>query len=58
MSPRTPVLTNKAPAPPLNLLSQAIVANGLVFCSGALAIDPTTGKMIDGDFEAHTVCLY
>ncbi|RSM04748.1 hypothetical protein CDV31_009915 [Fusarium ambrosium] len=36
------------------LLSQGIVANGLVFTSGAIAQDPTTGQVIDGDIEEHT----
>ncbi|KAF4466345.1 endoribonuclease L-PSP [Fusarium albosuccineum] len=51
---RTPVSTKKAPATPANLMNQAIIANGLVFTSGALAMDPQTGKVIDGDIEAHT----
>jgi 2-iminobutanoate/2-iminopropanoate deaminase len=29
--------------------SQAIVANGLVFCSGQLGLDPATGTMVAGD---------
>ncbi|KAF4974461.1 hypothetical protein FZEAL_8632 [Fusarium zealandicum] len=51
---RTPVSSKNAPATPLSLMNQAIVANGLVFTSGALAMDPKTGKIIDGDIEAHT----
>ncbi|KAJ4142764.1 hypothetical protein NW754_010204 [Fusarium falciforme] len=35
-------------------MNQAIIANGFVFTSGALAMDPQTGKIIDGDIEAHT----
>lgn len=37
------------------IYSQAIVANGMVFCSGSVAMDPATGKIIDGDVKAHTV---
>lgn len=37
------------------LLSQAIVANGLVFTSGAVAQDPQTGKVVNGDIEEQTV---
>ncbi|QPC80001.1 hypothetical protein HYE68_010753 [Fusarium pseudograminearum] len=52
---RTPVSTKNAPAVPSNLMNQAIIANGFVFTSGGVAMDPQTGKIIDGDIEAHTV---
>ncbi|QGI67428.1 hypothetical protein CEK26_011379 [Fusarium fujikuroi] len=54
---RTPVSTKKAPAVPQNLMNQAIIANGFVFTSGGVAMDPKTGKMIDGDIEAHTMLI-
>ncbi|EEU41768.1 uncharacterized protein NECHADRAFT_53758, partial [Fusarium vanettenii 77-13-4] len=47
--------TKDAPAPMGGLLSQGIVANGFVFTSGAIAQDPTTGQVIDGDIEEHTI---
>ncbi|KAH0362073.1 hypothetical protein KCU65_g8267, partial [Aureobasidium melanogenum] len=53
MSSKTAVLTSKAPKPLPGIYSQAIVANGFVYCSGAIATD-TTGKIIDGDIQAHT----
>lgn len=53
---KTPVLTDKAPKPLPGIYSQAIVANGMVFCSGAVPMDPVTMKLIDGDVAAHTVC--
>ncbi|KAH0027985.1 putative L-PSP endoribonuclease family protein, partial [Aureobasidium melanogenum] len=53
MSSKTAVLTSKAPKPLPGIYSQAIVANGFVYCSGAIAMD-TTGKIIDGDIQAHT----
>lgn len=28
--------------------SQAIVADGLVFCAGQLGVDPATGELVDG----------
>ena len=31
--------------------SQAIKANGFVFTSGQIALDPKTGNLVDGDFE-------
>ncbi|KAK4179365.1 YjgF/Yer057p/UK114 family [Triangularia setosa] len=46
----TAVLTKDAPAP-IPQLSQAIKHNGMVFCSGSLAIDPKTGKFIEGSFK-------
>jgi enamine deaminase RidA (YjgF/YER057c/UK114 family) len=52
---RTPVSTKNAPAVSPNLMNQAIIANGFVFTSGGVAMDPKSGKMIDGDIEAHTV---
>lgn len=55
MSPKAAVLTDKAPVPLKGIYSQAIVANGTVYCSGSVAMDPATGKIIDGDIQAHTV---
>ena len=57
MSPKTPVLTDKAPAPIPGVYSQAIVAGGTVYCSGQVALDPATGKLVEGDIKARTVCL-
>lgn len=34
--------------------SQAIKANGFVFISGQIAIDPATGNVIEGDVAAQT----
>ena len=34
--------------------SQAIIANGLVFCSGQIPIDPATGTFVEGGIEAQT----
>lgn len=57
MASKTPVLTSKAPKPLPGIYSQAIKANGMVFCSGAVPMDAETGKLIDGDIQAHTVSL-
>lgn len=51
---KTAVLTVNAPQPPPGI-SQAIVAGGFVFCSGSVPIDATTGKIVEGDVQAHTV---
>jgi 2-iminobutanoate/2-iminopropanoate deaminase len=49
---RTSVSTKAAPAA-LGPYSQAIVAQGLVFCSGMPGIEPATGTVPDG-IEAQT----
>ena len=33
--------------------SQAVVANGLLFTSGQIALDPKTGNLVEGDFSAQ-----
>lgn len=55
MSSKTPILTDKAPKPLPGIYNQAIVANGMVYCSGQVPMDPVTGELIDGDVKAHTV---
>ena len=49
---REAISTDAAPAA-LGPYSQAIVANGLVFCSGTAGIDPVTGEVAEG-IEAQT----
>jgi hypothetical protein len=49
------VLTDDAPKPLPGIYSQAIVANGFVFCSGQVPMDPKTMKLAEGDIQAHTV---
>ena len=44
------ISTENAPAA-LGPYSQAIVANGFVFCSGTVGIDPLTGLLPDGVAE-------
>ena len=34
--------------------SQAIVANGLVFCAGQIPLDPKTGNLVDGGIAEQT----
>ncbi|KAJ3481187.1 hypothetical protein NLG97_g7887 [Lecanicillium saksenae] len=48
------VLTDKAPKPLPGIYSQAIKANGMVFVSGAVPMDPETMQLIPGDIQAHT----
>ena len=49
---RKAISTDTAP-PALGPYSQAIVANGFVFCSGTVGVDPATGSAGDG-IEAQT----
>ena len=49
---RQRISTDHAPAA-LGAYSQAVVANGFVFCSGTAGIDPATGA-IPVDIEAQT----
>jgi 2-iminobutanoate/2-iminopropanoate deaminase len=46
------VLTPGAPAP-VGPYSQAIVAGGFVFASGQIPLDPGSGKLVEGEFEAQ-----
>lgn len=50
------VLTDKAP-PPIPVLSQAIIHNGIVYCSGQIGMDPATGKIVEGTVQDRTVRL-
>ena len=47
------IATTAAPAA-IGPYSQAVVAGGLCFCSGQIALDPSTGELLDGDVEAQT----
>jgi 2-iminobutanoate/2-iminopropanoate deaminase len=46
------VATDAAPKA-IGPYSQAVKANGLVFTSGQIALDPATGNLIDESFEAQ-----
>jgi 2-iminobutanoate/2-iminopropanoate deaminase len=50
---RTASHTDKAPKA-LGPYSQAIIANGFVFCAGQTPVDPSTGKLVEGDVSAQT----
>jgi 2-iminobutanoate/2-iminopropanoate deaminase len=47
------VATQKAPQA-IGPYSQAIKANGMVYASGQIPIDPATGQVISGDIAAQT----
>jgi 2-iminobutanoate/2-iminopropanoate deaminase len=50
---KTVVSTTSAPAA-IGPYSQAIVANGLVFASGQLPLDPAGGQLVEGDIRDQT----
>jgi 2-iminobutanoate/2-iminopropanoate deaminase len=50
---RDVIFTTQAPAA-IGPYSQAIATDNLVFISGQLPIDPSTGKMIDGNIGTKT----
>ncbi|MBN1273654.1 MAG: RidA family protein [Candidatus Aminicenantes bacterium] len=47
------IKTDKAPQA-IGPYSQAIAANGFIFASGQIAIDPSTGNLLDGSIEEQT----
>jgi 2-iminobutanoate/2-iminopropanoate deaminase len=53
MQDRRAVSTPTAPAA-IGPYSQAIVHAGLVWCSGQVALDPTTKELVPGGIEAET----
>ena len=50
----TEVKTTNAPKP-LPVFSQAIKANGMVFCSGNIGLDKDTWTLVEGGIKAQTV---
>jgi reactive intermediate/imine deaminase len=48
------IRTDDAPEP-VGPYNQAVVAGGLLWCSGQIALDPSTGALVgEGDVEAET----
>lgn len=47
------VKTDKAPSA-IGPYSQGIIANGFLFTAGQIALDPSTGQVIEGDVKAQT----
>ncbi len=50
--PRDPVSTNKAPAA-IGPYSQAVRSGDTVYLSGQVALDPSSGLLIEGDVQAQ-----
>jgi reactive intermediate/imine deaminase len=54
MNAPTAITTAAAPAP-VGPYNQAVLAGGLLWCSGQIALDPATGVLVGaGDVEAET----
>ncbi len=51
------ISTSNAPAA-IGPYSQAIEANGMVFLSGQLSIDPTTGEFVPGGIKEQTLQVF
>ena len=47
-------ITSPDLAPPVGPFSQAVTINGFLFCSGQVAQDPATGKVVAGGIMAET----
>ncbi len=47
------VFTTAAPAP-IGPYNQAVISDGLVFCSGQIAIDPNVGTLVGGGIIEQT----
>src|ERR1043166_2002812 len=47
-------ITSSDPAAPVGPFSQAVKIDGFVFCSGQVAQDPATGKVVEGGIVAET----
>jgi 2-iminobutanoate/2-iminopropanoate deaminase len=54
---RRPVETDQAPAP-IGPYSQAVIAGGVLYCSGQVPLDPATGELVEGGIaEQAARCL-
>jgi len=51
--PNTVISTKAAPAA-IGPYSQGVKSQGLLFCSGQIAIDPASGAIVEGGIEAQT----
>lgn len=47
------IVTDQAPAA-IGPYSQAVLAGGLLFCSGQIPLNPATGELVSGDIRRET----
>ena len=58
MSPRRRTVDADSAPPAIGPYSHGVVAGGLLFCSGQIALDPETGDLIDGSADDQAArCL-
>lgn len=55
--PKKVIFTENAPAPLKGIYNQAIVANGTVYCSGSIGMDPKTKELVKGTIGDRTVSV-
>jgi 2-iminobutanoate/2-iminopropanoate deaminase len=53
LTTRKHVQTSSAPTP-IGPYAQGVIAGGLLFVSGQIAIDPASNQLVSGDIEAQT----
>ena len=53
---KTVISTAEAPTA-VGPYSQAIAAGSLVFCSGQIPLEPSSGVLIEGDISSQTKCV-
>lgn len=54
-TPELQAINTSAAPEPVGPYNQAVLAGGLLFCSGQIALDPASGQMVgDGDVDAET----
>lgn len=54
-TPELQAINTSAAPDPVGPYNQAVLAGGLLFCSGQIALDPASGQMVgEGDVEAET----
>jgi len=51
--PTKHVLTPHAPKP-LGPYSQGVISGGVLYCSGQIALDPDSGRLVEGGIEEQT----
>jgi len=48
------IITSAQAPVPIGPYSQAVVANGVLYASGQIALDPATGSLVQDDIETET----
>lgn len=54
MAPQITVISSPEAPPAIGPYSQAIRAGGLLFCAGQAALDPATGRLVEGGIREQT----